>query len=177
MEYQSEVPGVSALTGELDSRLDRIGTRWVVLYFERDFSRDIANFESESDFNGECEISFMLCGAASNERCLCRRYFGGKVPCGGACLRGFIMRSLLAIAFVGAVALAANSSADAMGGCGPGWHPGPYGHHCFRNGGGGGPDVAIVAPGIGVFVAGHGYWDGHRYWMHRDRWHGGWRYR
>jgi hypothetical protein len=86
------------------------------------------------------------------------------------------MRTFLTIAFVGAVALATSSSVDAMGGCGPGWHPGPYGHHCFRNGGGGGSEL-VVAPGIGVFVTGRGYWDGHRYWMHRDRWHGGWRYR
>ena len=35
----------------------------------------------------------------------------------------------------------------------------------------------VVAPQIGVFYGGRGYWDGHRYWMHRDRWHDGWRYR
>ena len=30
---------------------------------------------------------------------------------------------------------------------------------------------------IGIFYAGHGWWDGHRYWGHRYRFHGGWRYR
>jgi hypothetical protein len=30
---------------------------------------------------------------------------------------------------------------------------------------------------IGNFYHGRGYWDGHRYWGHRERWHGGWRYR
>jgi hypothetical protein len=30
---------------------------------------------------------------------------------------------------------------------------------------------------IGNFYAGRGYWDGHRYYQHRDRWHNGWRYR
>jgi hypothetical protein len=30
---------------------------------------------------------------------------------------------------------------------------------------------------IGTYYHGRGYWDGHRYWQHRDRWHGGWRYR
>jgi hypothetical protein len=84
------------------------------------------------------------------------------------------MRKLLAVAFIAAVVAGAASSADARGGCGPGWHPGPYGRHCFRNTGG---EAVILAPGIGVFVTGHGYWDGHRYWWHRDRWHGGWRYR
>ncbi len=65
--------------------------------------------------------------------------------------------------------------ADAAGGCGRGFHRGPYGH-CRANGDG----VAVaVAPGlvIGNFYAGHGYWDGHRYWAHRSHWHGGWRYR
>jgi hypothetical protein len=73
----------------------------------------------------------------------------------------------------GGAALTAAAPVEAMGGCGPGFHPGPYGHHCFRNGGA----AVVVAPGIGVFVGGHGYWDGNRYWGHRYRWHGGWRYR
>lgn len=84
------------------------------------------------------------------------------------------MKKLFAVAFVAAVALGVGSPAQARGGCGEGWHPGPYGHHCFRNTGG---EAVVVAPGIGVFVTGHGYWDGRRYWWHRDRWHGGWRYR
>jgi hypothetical protein len=52
-------------------------------------------------------------------------------------------------------------------------HRGPYGH-CRPNG--------AVAVGVGPLVVGtlypgRGYWDGHRYWAHRERWHGGWRYR
>lgn len=35
----------------------------------------------------------------------------------------------------------------------------------------------VAGPSIGVFYAGRGYWDGHRYWGHREHWHGGWRYR
>jgi hypothetical protein len=85
------------------------------------------------------------------------------------------MKTILALALAG-VALAGASVADARDGCGPGGHRGPYGH-CRPNGYGYGPGV--VAPGliIGNFYAGRGYWDGHRYWGHRDRWHGGWRYR
>ena len=37
--------------------------------------------------------------------------------------------------------------------------------------------AVIVAPRIGVFYTGRGWWDGHRYWAHRERWHGHWRYR
>jgi hypothetical protein len=39
------------------------------------------------------------------------------------------------------------------------------------------PGVVVGGPRIGVFYGGRGWWDGHRYWGHRDRWHGGWRYR
>ena len=81
------------------------------------------------------------------------------------------MRNLIAFAFTLAVAIGAASSVEALGGCGPGWHPGPYGHRCFRNGA-----AVIVNPGVGVFVTGRGYWDGRRYWWHRGRWRGGWRY-
>ena len=86
-----------------------------------------------------------------------------------------MFKKALFAAITAGVALAAVSSADAAGGCGPGFHRGPYGG-CRPNGG---PvvGVAIGGPAIGVFYPGHGYWDGHRYWGHRDRWHGGWRYR
>ena len=89
------------------------------------------------------------------------------------------MGKIFAVAFVVAIAFGASSPVEARGGCGPGFHPGPYGHHCFRNAGAVvlGPSVAVGVPGIGVFVTGHGYWDGHRYWGRRYRWHGGWRYR
>jgi hypothetical protein len=88
------------------------------------------------------------------------------------------MKALLAVALA-ATAVTAASSAYAADGCGRGYHRGPYGH-CRPNNWGGGPGVVAVAPGglvIDQWYAGHGYWDGHRYWMHRDRWHGGWRYR
>lgn len=75
---------------------------------------------------------------------------------------------------VGGAALTTTAPAEARGGCGPGFHPGPYGHHCFRNAG---PAVVVGVPGIGVYIGGRGWWDGHRYWGHRYRWHDGWRYR
>ncbi len=66
-------------------------------------------------------------------------------------------------------------SANAAGGCGIGFHRGPLGG-CRPNGGG----PVVVVPGglaVGVFYPGRGYWDGNRYWGHRYRWNGGWRYR
>ncbi|USI74714.1 hypothetical protein LHA26_18360 [Sphingomonas morindae] len=71
-------------------------------------------------------------------------------------------------------ALTALAPAEAAGGCGPGFHRGPYGG-CRPNRR---PVlVAPAAPVVGVYYGGRGYWDGHRYWRHRERWHGGWRYR
>ena len=70
-------------------------------------------------------------------------------------------------------ALSLSSAAYAAGGCGAGLHRGPYGG-CRPNGG---PGAVIVGPAVGVFSPGRGYWDGHRYWANRYRWHGGWRYR
>jgi hypothetical protein len=37
----------------------------------------------------------------------------------------------------------------------------------------------VVAPAfvVGNFYPGRGWWDGHSWYQHRDRWHGGWRYR
>lgn len=78
---------------------------------------------------------------------------------------------LLAMVAIG-TAFAATSPAAAIEGCGPGGHRGPYGH-CRPNGYRYGPPGARV----GVFYRGRGYWDGHRYWQRRERWHGGWRYR
>jgi hypothetical protein len=37
--------------------------------------------------------------------------------------------------------------------------------------------VVVAGPRIGVYYGGRGWWDGHRYWRHRYRWHAGWRYR
>ena len=80
-------------------------------------------------------------------------------------------KALLATLVAGA-ALTAVSAANAEGGCGPGFHRGPYGG-CRPNGG----PVIVGGPAIGIFYPGRGYWDGHRYWGHRYAWHGGWRYR
>ena len=89
------------------------------------------------------------------------------------------MKKLMIAALGVGVAVMAVSSADAANGCGRGGHRGPYGH-CRPNRGPG-PGPVVVGPGgglvIGNFYGGRGYWDGHRYWQHRDRWHGGWRYR
>jgi hypothetical protein len=82
-----------------------------------------------------------------------------------------MIRKVLLAGMAAGLALAGVSSANAAGGCGPGFHRGPYGG-CRPNG-----PVIIAGPAIGVFYPGRGYWDGHRYWGHRDRWHGGWRYR
>ena len=62
-------------------------------------------------------------------------------------------------------------AANAADGCGPGFHRNAYGH-CRANG-------VAVAPGlvIGTWYPHHGYWDGHRYYQHREHWSGGWRYR
>jgi hypothetical protein len=84
-------------------------------------------------------------------------------------------RKLLLAALAIGAAVTAISPADARGGCGLGYHRGPYGG-CRPNLGHG-PVVVGPAPAIGVYYGGRGYWDGHRYWGHRYRWHGGWRYR
>ena len=83
------------------------------------------------------------------------------------------MRKLVFAAIAASTAMAALSPAMAAQGCGPGGHRGPYGH-CRPNGGPGfGPGPVV----IGTYYPNRGYWDGHRYWHHRDRWQGGWRYR
>ena len=84
------------------------------------------------------------------------------------------MNRLLAVTLAAGVALAGVSSADARDGCGPGGHRGPRGH-CRPNNGG--PVVVAPALVIGQYYGRRGYWDGQRYWQHRERWHGGWRYR
>jgi hypothetical protein len=85
-----------------------------------------------------------------------------------------MFKKTLFAAIAAGVALAGVTTADAAGGCGIGFHRGPYGG-CRPNGG---PAVvAVGVPVLGIFYPGRGYWDGHRYWGHRDRWNGGWRYR
>ena len=84
------------------------------------------------------------------------------------------MKRLLFAALGAGLALtAAASTADAAQGCGPGGHRGPYGG-CRANYGPG--PVVVGGPALGIFYPGRGYWDGHRYWGHRNAWHGGWRY-
>jgi hypothetical protein len=87
-----------------------------------------------------------------------------------------MMKSILLVTLAAGAMLAATSPADAAQGCGPGGHRGPYGH-CRPNYG---PGPVVAAPGalvIGTYYPRRGYWDGRRYWWHRERWHGGWRYR
>ena len=86
------------------------------------------------------------------------------------------MKKLLAVVLATGVAIVAVAPANARDGCGRGYHRGPYGH-CRPNFGPG-PVIGVPGgPAIGVFYHGRGYWDGHRYWQRRERWHGGWRYR
>ena len=75
------------------------------------------------------------------------------------------MKTIIAIALAATVGtgMIAVSPADARGGCGPGFHPGPRG--------------ACIGNRVGGFYGNNGYWDGHRYWHHRERFQGGWRYR
>ena len=81
-------------------------------------------------------------------------------------------KMLLAVAALGTTLTAAIPT-QARQGCGPGFHRGYHGR-CIVNRG---PRYAPRRPVIGVFYPGRGYWYGNRYWGHRYRWHGGWRYR
>ncbi|MBV9747782.1 MAG: hypothetical protein JO157_03100 [Acetobacteraceae bacterium] len=83
------------------------------------------------------------------------------------------MKSFLALALAAGATLAPTAPANAAQGCGPGGHRGPYGH-CRPNGYGRPMGQTWV---VGNFYPGRGYWDGRRWYQHRDRWHGGWRYR
>jgi hypothetical protein len=85
-----------------------------------------------------------------------------------------VVKMIIAAALAAGVARTAVSPADARQGCGPGHHRGPYGG-CRIN-----RDRMMARPGVLVvdrFHHGRGYWDGHRYWQHRARWHNGSRYR
>jgi hypothetical protein len=83
-----------------------------------------------------------------------------------------MLKSMLTAALVAGTALATTAPADAAQGCGRGYHRGPAGH-CRPNGYRA-PGVRLV---IGNYYGGRGYWDGRRYYQHRYRHHGGWRYR
>ncbi len=80
--------------------------------------------------------------------------------------------ALIATAILATAAVA--GAADASQGCGRNAHRTVHGH-CVAN-----AAHVIVTPhglAVGTFYPGHGYWDGHSYYQHRERWHGGWRYR
>jgi hypothetical protein len=85
-----------------------------------------------------------------------------------------IAKLAMGAAMLGGLALTAAAPADA--GVAVGINIGGGHHGCWHHRHCGGP-VVVVGPRVGVFYAGRGYWDGHRYWGHRDRWHGHWRYR
>lgn len=68
------------------------------------------------------------------------------------------------------------SSAQAAGGCGPGYHRGPY-DYCRPNFGPGPVIVAPYGPRVGYYYPRRGWWYGGHYWGNRYRWHGYWRYR
>ena len=79
------------------------------------------------------------------------------------------MKTILMAALAAGTVMTATAPADAAQGCGPGGHRGPYGH-CLPNRGPGG----VI---VGQYYRGRGYWAGQRYWGHRERFNGGWRYR
>jgi len=82
------------------------------------------------------------------------------------------MKKLIFAAIAVGAVVAALGTAQAAEGCGPGAHR-SFNGHCRPNG-------AAIAVGpfvVGTYYPNRGWWDGHRYWAHRERWHGGWRYR
>lgn len=81
------------------------------------------------------------------------------------------MKKIIALALAAGTMLVATAPVDAAQGCGPGGHRGYYGHCRSNYGRGPGPLV------VGNYYHGRGYWDGHRYYHNRYRFHGGWRYR
>lgn len=87
------------------------------------------------------------------------------------------MRKIVLSLLAAGTVLATAAPAMARDGCGPGGHRGPYGH-CRPNRG---PVYVAPAPAvrlvIGNYYPNRGYWDGRRYYQHRDHWRGGWRYR
>ena len=82
------------------------------------------------------------------------------------------MKKILLAALAVGASLTVASAAEARQGCGAGFHRGPQGR-CRPNRG----QAVVARPVIGVFYRGQGYWDGRRYWQHRYRRNGGWRYR
>lgn len=96
------------------------------------------------------------------------------------------MKALAKLALAAAMAggLAVSTAAPAAAGVNVGIgigvpvvHSPSHRHWCRRHPGACHRGVVVVGPRIGVFYHGRGWWDGHRYWAHRVRWHGHWRYR
>lgn len=95
-----------------------------------------------------------------------------------------MIRKSILIALAAGAVVALAPTAEAREGCGPGGHRNGYGD-CRPNRGPyrGGPNVVLRGgPGgpalvIGNHYPGRGYWDGRRYWQHRERHRDGWRYR
>jgi len=82
------------------------------------------------------------------------------------------MKKLVIALLAAGATLTATAPAVAAQHCGRGFHRGPRGR-CIRNA------VRRPAPRliVGHYYQGRGYWDGHRYYQHRYRYHNGWRYR
>ncbi len=90
-----------------------------------------------------------------------------------------LVKLALGAALLGSLAVADVATAPASAGVAVGVSVGGgHGRWCWRHPHAcGRPGVVVGGPRIGVFYGGRGWWDGHRYWAHRERWHGGWRYR
>ncbi|MBW6524756.1 hypothetical protein KZ810_14735 [Sphingomonas sp. RHCKR47] len=83
------------------------------------------------------------------------------------------MKTLVLVAAALGGTLMASAPAEARQGCGPGFHRGYYGR-CVANRW---PAYARRGYVVHRYYPGRGYWYGNRFWVHRYRWHGGWRYR
>jgi hypothetical protein len=91
------------------------------------------------------------------------------------------MRKMLLSLIAAGAALAVATPALARDNCGRGYHR-VYNGRCVPNRYvdrgpvyvDRGPAVRLV---IGNYYPNRGYWDGRRYYQHRTRWSGGWRYR
>ena len=84
-------------------------------------------------------------------------------------------KAVLVLALAASTAIGLASAADARDGCGRGFFRGPAGRCRPMRG-----EMVVAGPGVyrvGIFYPNRGYWDGRRFWRHRERWHGGWRYR
>jgi hypothetical protein len=87
------------------------------------------------------------------------------------------MKKLLGLALAATITVGGAfnlaSPAIARDGCGAGFHRGPAGY-CRPNVRRG---AFVVAPRVGIFYPGRGYWTGRAYRPHRYRYRGYWRYR